>query len=143
MPSGHRAGSIYDTNGISPTVMDNHGYPAFILEKNNMCDDETAIPIFLGNCLNPKFTGCSYAGALWDAEGISPTLNTMQGGNRQPFVLISEKTMNSRLVDMLERGLIPNEDAVWKTLTTRLSRPASLERFVQQSIVQICTMSQR
>lgn len=113
MPSGHRAGSIYDTNGISPTVMDNHGYPAFILEKNNMCDDETAIPIFLGNCLNPKFTGCSYAGALWDAEGISPTLNTMQGGNRQPFVLISEKTMNSRLVDMLERGLIPNEDAVW------------------------------
>lgn len=32
VPSGHRAGNIYDTSGISPTIMENHGYPAFIAE---------------------------------------------------------------------------------------------------------------
>lgn len=127
MPSGHRAGSVYDADGISPTVMDNHGYPAFILEENNnkndMNEESTASPIFLGNCLNPEFTGCSYAGALWDAEGISPTLNTMQGGNRQPFVLINETTMNSRLVEMLEKGQIPNEDGVWIDTYNKATTP--------------------
>lgn len=33
------------------------------------------------------------AGAVWDAEeGLSPTLNTMQGGNREPKVLVKTNT---------------------------------------------------
>lgn len=33
MPSNHNAGNVYDPEGISPTVMDNHGYPVFVIEK--------------------------------------------------------------------------------------------------------------
>lgn len=30
------------------------------------------------------------AGAIWDKDAISPTLDTMQGGNRQPFIVTEE-----------------------------------------------------
>lgn len=36
MPSGHSSGNIYDPDGISPTIMFHHGYPALILEE---CDN--------------------------------------------------------------------------------------------------------
>ena len=32
------------------------------------------------------------AGSIWDSEYIAPTVDTMQGGNRQPCVLISQAT---------------------------------------------------
>ena len=38
------------------------------------------------------FTGMSYAGNVWDINGLSPCLNTMSGGNRQPLI-IEEVTM--------------------------------------------------
>lgn len=40
-PSGHNASSIIDTNGIAPTVMENHGTITAIVEKNlkqELCD---------------------------------------------------------------------------------------------------------
>lgn len=44
---------------------------------------------FLGNIYGDK--GTSYAGAVWDKDGISPTLTTMQGGNREPHIVETEK----------------------------------------------------
>ncbi|MFD2305132.1 DNA (cytosine-5-)-methyltransferase [Enterococcus termitis] len=35
-----------------------------------------------------SFGGNPQAGRVYDAEGVSPTLNTMQGGNRQPKVIL-------------------------------------------------------
>lgn len=35
--------------------------------------------IRLGNIYNPNL-GTSYAGNVWDKEGVCPTLTTMQGG---------------------------------------------------------------
>lgn len=32
------------------------------------------------------------AGSVWDKDGLSPTLDTMQGGHRQPSVIVSEDT---------------------------------------------------
>ena len=43
-------------------------------------------PVRLGNIYGEKF-GTGYAGNVWDKECISPTLTTMQGGNRQPLVI--------------------------------------------------------
>lgn len=43
-------------------------------------------PVRLGNIYGEKF-GTGYAGNVWDKECISPTLMTMQGGNRQPLVI--------------------------------------------------------
>lgn len=39
------------------------------------------------NAYNPKFTGGSYAGNVYDPSYLSPALNTMGGGGRQPFIL--------------------------------------------------------
>jgi len=33
------------------------------------------------------YTGMSYAGNVWDINGLSPTLTTMVGGNRQPLII--------------------------------------------------------
>lgn len=33
-------------------------------------------------------TGGSYAGAVYDAEYLAPSLNTMEGGNRQPMITV-------------------------------------------------------
>lgn len=41
-------------------------------------------PIFLGNY---NGFGPSYAGAVYSKKGIAPTLNTMQGGGREPMIL--------------------------------------------------------
>ena len=43
-------------------------------------------PVRLCNIYGEKF-GTGYAGNVWDKECISPTLMTMQGGNRQPLVI--------------------------------------------------------
>lgn len=32
------------------------------------------------------------AGAVWDKENIAPTINTMQGGHREPLVVVKENT---------------------------------------------------
>lgn len=48
-------------------------------------------PIRLGNIYGEQF-GTGYAGNVWDKNAISPTLMTMQGGNRQPMVIVEETT---------------------------------------------------
>jgi DNA (cytosine-5)-methyltransferase 1 len=42
----------------------------------------------VGNYMNTtSFGGNPQCGRVYDAKGISPTLNTMQGGDRQPKIL--------------------------------------------------------
>ena len=31
--------------------------------------------------------GTSFAGNVWDAEGLAPTISTMGGGNREPLIM--------------------------------------------------------
>lgn len=52
---------------------------------------------FLGNINNKDF-GTSYAGAVWDKNLLCPTLNTMQGGGRQPMIICEKwNEKNKRL----------------------------------------------
>ena len=44
----------------------------------------------LGNVYGDSFGG-GYAGNVWDKEKLSPTLQTMQGGGRQPMIVEVEK----------------------------------------------------
>lgn len=46
-------------------------------------------PIRLGGLYDDE-DGRHQAGAIWDKDSISPTLDTMQGGNRQPFIVTEE-----------------------------------------------------
>lgn len=56
-------------------------------------------PIRLGNIYGEHF-GTGYAGNVWDKNAISPTLMTMQGGNRQPMVIVEETTENENMEEV-------------------------------------------
>lgn len=110
MPSGHRAGNVFDPNGISPTIMDNHGYPAFVIEKIKNEDMNQLIQVaqIYDKEKNPT------NGRVYDPCGISPTLTTPTGGNSMPLIMtMEENVMNSRLKEMLEDGQIPFMDGLW------------------------------
>lgn len=36
------------------------------------------------------FTGGSFAGNVYDTDGIAPSINTCEGGNREPLILVYE-----------------------------------------------------
>ena len=73
-------GRRFKTDGepmFTLNTQDRHG----IMQVNN--------PVRIGNIYGEN-RGTGFAGNVWDKNGISPTLNTMQGGNRQPFVANNE-----------------------------------------------------
>lgn len=37
------------------------------------------------------FTGGSFAGAVYSSQGLSPSINSMEGGNRQPMIVAKVK----------------------------------------------------
>lgn len=47
-------------------------------------------PILLGNIYGDKI-GTGMAGNVWSIEGVCNTLMTMQGGNRQPMIVVLTK----------------------------------------------------
>lgn len=49
----------------------------------------------LGNIAEEKNFKNPQAGRVYDSNGISPTLNTMQGGNRQPKIIIGSTQKNA------------------------------------------------
>ena len=51
--------------------------------RNNISDENPVRPT---NIYGEQF-GTGYAGNVWDKNGLSPTLQTAQGGNRQPLVV--------------------------------------------------------
>ena len=51
-------------------------------------------PIRLGGLYDDE-DGRHQAGAIWDKDAISPTLDTMQGGNRQPFIIDEIKVVGN------------------------------------------------
>lgn len=40
--------------------------------------------------------GAGFAGATWDTNAICPTLNTMQGGGREPHIVVKNGNNNIR-----------------------------------------------
>ena len=46
----------------------------------------------IGNCCPTKTRDNPNQGRVYDSDGLSPSLNCMGGGNRQPFVMVKEAT---------------------------------------------------
>ena len=65
--------------------------------------NEMAKPRRIGNIYG-EHLGAGYAGNVWDQDGISPTLTTMQGGNRQPLVIDKATVINVGNVNPSGRG---------------------------------------
>ena len=76
----------------------------------------------LGNIYG--FTGGSYAGLVYDKSFLAPSLNAMQGGNRQPMIIVAMRGRNpenptSRVAGLpTEQRLEPNLKGVSNTLTS-------------------------
>ena len=75
--------------------------------------EEDTNPVRIGNIYDENY-GTGYAGNVWDKDGVSPTLQTAQGGNRMPLVLDEIKVVGnympsnhdaSRVVDI--EGIAP------------------------------------
>lgn len=73
-PSGHESSRILDPDGLAPTIKENHG---------------TVYAVLLGNIYGDH-CGTGFAGNVCDKKAISPSLQTMQGGNRQPLIVDEE-----------------------------------------------------
>ena len=54
------------------------------------------------------FTGGNYAGNVYDKDHLSPTLNTMQGGCKQPMIIDEPKCLNSKGGRNNQEGLQPS-----------------------------------
>ena len=57
------------------------------------------------------------AGRIYDPNGISPTLDSMQGGNRMPKIIMPEKTdtrnLKEKLADeIIESGIVKSGDVI-------------------------------
>lgn len=77
-----QAGTVYHENGISPTLCaGTHSYAMGNILENN----SNKIRQIDGN-LYPN-SGNPQAGRVYDRDYISPALDTMQGGNRQPKII--------------------------------------------------------
>lgn len=59
---------------------------------------------------NCKFVGSLYghgtghAGAIWNINYVSPTLNTMQGGGREPHIIVRTNNEKAQQTTLCNRG---------------------------------------
>ena len=77
-PSGHECGRVMGVDGVSPTIKDNHGAVYSIAEPKIKQ---------LGNVFPTKTRDNPNQGRVYDENGLSPALNCMGGGNREPCVV--------------------------------------------------------
>ena len=87
----------------------------------------------LGNIFG--YTGGNYSGNVYDSHALSPTLNTMQGGNKQPMIIENQvpHCFNSKGGRAGIEGLQPSvQDRVYDTNSVSVAvttsfRPSYLE----------------
>lgn len=111
-----------------------------IVQKKDWCDcilsrdykDPKCVevePIRLGGLYDDE-KGKHQAGAIWDKETIAPTVDTMQGGNRQPLIVADERFFKQALETVAENDCSVgdtvdafnkrvNKSGVSPTITTR------------------------
>ena len=77
-PSGHECGRVMGVDGVSPTIKDNHGAVYSIAEPQIKQ---------LDNVFPTKTRDNPNQGRVYDENGLSPALNCMGGGNREPCVV--------------------------------------------------------
>lgn len=138
---------VYDENGLCPTLVAGMGrgggkVPMFIekpfefpekqelqLKLKDMLEDEVDEKYYLSDSMinyleNGKYQSAKVSNKLKQTEmGICPTLDTMQGGNRQPFIKSKCKRLES-LVEKtdFEEGKVLNMDLYNQTTNENISQ---------------------
>lgn len=84
----HQLSDKIDSQDVSYCIDANYfkgTTPKQFLEKSRRQLVKDVSVMHVGNITGRKSHG-GYAGDIFNPEGLSPTLNTMQGGNRMPFI---------------------------------------------------------
>ena len=84
------------------------------LSSESVSDDEVT-PVRLGGLYDGE-DGKHQAGAIWDKDGISPTLDTMSGGNRQPFIIDEIKVVGNYMPSGHDASRIVDIDGIAPTV---------------------------
>ena len=94
--TGYNSSNVLDEKGIATTLTATaYKHPTLVrvsptkglLEKYKHAPKGSVHQI--GNIVQTKsFGGNPQTGRVYDTDGLSPTLNTMQGGNRQPQIIV-------------------------------------------------------
>lgn len=118
MPSGHEASRVVDTNGVAPTVKENHGTVTAIVEPSI---------IKVGQVSNEG----SQSGMVYDTNGLSPTICAGCHGyaignvlvNDEPFIVASrgrnpENPSDRTTGSHTEQRLEANMNGTTNTITT-------------------------
>ena len=77
--------------------------------------EDDASPVRIGNIYGENF-GTGYAGNVWDKDGISPTLQTAQGGNRQPLVIDEIKIIGNYMPSGHDASRVVDIDGIAPTV---------------------------
>ena len=116
MPSGHDASRIVDEDDLAPTVKENHGTVTAVLQRfefppkqklklklKDILESEVDEKYYLSNSQIEyleygKYNASKVSNKIKQTDtGICPTLDTMQGGNRQPFIRVKNATKKGYL----------------------------------------------
>ncbi len=85
--NGHHAKDVFDSEGSAPTITTgNHGLGIAIIEKKPNYDKVDRI-----GGLFDKEDQTHQAGSIYNANGLSPCLDTATGGHRQPLITEEEQ----------------------------------------------------
>ena len=126
---GGQKGWVFDVNGISRCLAaTDYKDPTKIIETRTMIEitepkvKQVGNIVTTGNFKNPQ------RGRIYDADGISPTLNTMQGGGLEPKFIVPvicrsigrnpENPSDRTAGAPTEQRLEPNSQGISNTLTT-------------------------
>jgi site-specific DNA-cytosine methylase len=77
--------------------------------------EEELEPIRLGGLYDDE-EGKHQAGSIWDKDTISPTLDTMQGGNRQPFIVDEIKVVGNYMPSNHDASRVVDVDGIAPTV---------------------------
>lgn len=109
----------YISNERVEAILNSDSLKEKIRNRNNTIE---ANPVRLTNIYGEQF-GTGYAGNVWDQNGLSPTLQTAQGGNRQPLIveepfIVASRGRNVDDSTTTEQKLEPNLSGTTNTITT-------------------------
>ena len=101
----HQSNTVYDANGLTPTLSarDYKGSVKIIEQQNEKSFNKFVSELSverIGGCFDDE-KGTHQAGSVYSQEGLAPTLDTMQGGWRQPCI-INEPNYRIRKLTPLE-----------------------------------------
>ena len=91
-------------------------------------------PVRIGNIYDESY-GTGYAGNVWDKDGISPTLQTAQGGNRQPLVIDEIKVVGNYMPSNHDASRVVDIDGIAPTVkenhgtVTAIAEPQIIQKY--------------